>query len=121
MCRQVITDCLKRSKKDEVPWTSLKYLIGEIIYGGKVIDSYDRRILLTYVEEYFGDFIHSCYQPFSYYNCKARSKPLEYMEMEKNILERNKQSTNLRGKFFLECINLHIHFRLLYSFHLSDI
>lgn len=100
MCRQIITDCLKRSTTDEVPWTNLKYLIGEIVYGGKVIDSYDRRILLTYVEEYFGDFIYSRYQPFSFYNCKDRSeKPLEYMAMEKNILERNTRSANLRGTF----------------------
>ena len=44
--------------KDEIiPWGSLKYLIGEAMYGGRVTDSYDRRILMTYLDEYMGDFI----------------------------------------------------------------
>uniref|UniRef100_A0A3B5MHF8 Dynein axonemal heavy chain 10 n=1 Tax=Xiphophorus couchianus TaxID=32473 RepID=A0A3B5MHF8_9TELE len=30
-----------------IPWGSLKYLIGEVMYGGRVIDSFDRRILTT--------------------------------------------------------------------------
>uniref|UniRef100_A0A3Q0RTU3 Uncharacterized protein n=1 Tax=Amphilophus citrinellus TaxID=61819 RepID=A0A3Q0RTU3_AMPCI len=29
----------------DIPWGSLKYLIGEVMYGGRAIDSFDRRIL----------------------------------------------------------------------------
>ena len=44
--------------KDEViPWGSLKYLIGEAMYGGRVTDDYDRRTLVTYLDEYMGDFL----------------------------------------------------------------
>jgi dynein heavy chain len=51
--------------KDEViPWNSLRYLIGEAMYGGRVTDSFDRRILVTYLEEYMGDFLFDDYQKF---------------------------------------------------------
>lgn len=109
MCQQIINICLRKSEKNEIPWSTIKYLVGEIIYGGKVIDNYDRRILLMYVEEYFGDFIYSSYQPFKFYNCKEHDKIIEYMEMEKILLTGdNKQLTDLSGKFFsyIRCATL---------------
>ena len=42
---------------DQIPWSSLRYLIGEVQYGGRVSDSFDRRVLNTYLEEYMGDFL----------------------------------------------------------------
>merc|ERR1739838_491355 len=51
----------------KIPWGSLKYLIGEVMYGGRAIDFFDRRILNTYMEEYFGDFIFDTFQPFHFY------------------------------------------------------
>lgn len=98
-CQQTITNYLKTSKNNEIPWKTLKYLIGEIIYGGKVIDKYDRRILLTYVEEYYGDFIYSSYQPFTFYNCKHGSKPSEYINIEKQLLESKNHINIMRGNF----------------------
>jgi len=44
-------------KKEILPWETLRYLIGEAMYGGRVTDNYDRRILNTYLEEYMGDFL----------------------------------------------------------------
>jgi len=50
---------------DEVlPWESLRYLIGECMYGGRVTDSFDRRVLTTYLEEYMGDFLFDAHLPF---------------------------------------------------------
>ena len=37
------------------------------MYGGRAIDSFDRRILTTYMEEYFGDFIFDTFQPYHFY------------------------------------------------------
>jgi hypothetical protein len=35
---------------EQIPWSSLRYLIGECMYGGRVTDSFDRRIIKTYLE-----------------------------------------------------------------------
>jgi dynein heavy chain len=51
---------------ENIPWTSLRYLIGEAMYGGRVTDSFDRRILITYLEEYMGDFLFDDCQPFAF-------------------------------------------------------
>jgi len=47
-----------------IPWGSLKYLIGESMYGGRVSCNMDRRVLTTYVGEYFGDFLFDDCQKF---------------------------------------------------------
>ena len=38
------------------PWKTLKYLIGDIVYGGRVSDPMDRRVLTTYLNEFLGGF-----------------------------------------------------------------
>eukprot|EP00983_Pelagomonas_calceolata_P097736 1158274-Pelagomonas_calceolata.AAC.53 len=40
------------------------------MYGGRVSDSFDRRILTTYLDEYMGDFLFDTFQPFSFYQQK---------------------------------------------------
>ncbi|KAJ8924399.1 hypothetical protein NQ315_007195, partial [Exocentrus adspersus] len=54
-------------KDTRLPWNSLKYLIGEVMYGGRVIDDFDRRIVGTYMNEYMGDFLFDTFQPFHFY------------------------------------------------------
>ncbi|XP_047141246.1 dynein axonemal heavy chain 10 isoform X1 [Hydra vulgaris] len=52
----------------KIPWASLKYLVGEVMYGGRVIDNFDRRVVNTYMDEYMGDFIFDTFQPFHFYH-----------------------------------------------------
>ncbi|CAN9505279.1 unnamed protein product [Ophioblennius macclurei] len=40
---------------EEIPWDALKYLIADINYGGHVTDDWDRRLLTTYIDDYFCD------------------------------------------------------------------
>ncbi len=40
---------------DETPWDALKYLIAGVMYGGHVTDDYDRRLLGSYINQYFCD------------------------------------------------------------------
>jgi len=50
---------------DEVlPWDTMRYLIGDAMYGGRVTDDLDRRTLITYLQEYLGDFIFDSNQTF---------------------------------------------------------
>lgn len=44
------------------------------MYGGRTIDNYDRRVLTTYMDEYFGDFLFDTFQPFRFY----RDEKIEY-------------------------------------------
>ena len=37
------------------------------MYGGHAIDFFDRRILKTYMEEYFSDFIFDTFKSFHFY------------------------------------------------------
>ncbi|KAJ3349859.1 Dynein heavy chain 10, axonemal [Entophlyctis luteolus] len=62
------------STDNKIPWTTLRYLIGETIYGGRVTDDYDRRVLMTYLDEYLGDFLFDTFQPFFFF----QSPQVEY-------------------------------------------
>ena len=54
-----------------MPWWFLGgdhcLLIVQVMYGGRAIDNFDRRILNTYMNEYMGDFIFDTFQPFHFY------------------------------------------------------
>eukprot|EP01022_Parablepharisma_sp_SALTPOND_P017583 TRINITY_DN2831_c0_g1_i1.p1 TRINITY_DN2831_c0_g1~~TRINITY_DN2831_c0_g1_i1.p1 ORF type:complete len:4437 (+),score=698.95 TRINITY_DN2831_c0_g1_i1:410-13720(+) len=52
------------NNEETLPWSTLRYLIGEAMYGGRVTDDFDRRVLMTYLNEYMGDFIFDKNQPF---------------------------------------------------------
>jgi dynein heavy chain len=40
---------------DQTPWDALRYLIAEINYGGRVTDDMDRRLMNTYMAQFFCD------------------------------------------------------------------
>ncbi|OXB64089.1 hypothetical protein ASZ78_002019 [Callipepla squamata] len=70
VCMEILNTYLTKAfqhNDDKIPWSSLKYLIGEVMYGGRAIDSFDRRVLTVYMDEYFGDFIFDTFQTFHFY------------------------------------------------------
>lgn len=44
------------------------------MYGGRAIDSFDRRVLTTYMDEYLGDFLFDTFQPFHFF----RNREVDY-------------------------------------------
>ncbi|XP_074463065.1 dynein axonemal heavy chain 10 [Larus michahellis] len=70
VCMEILNTYMTKAfqqNDDKIPWSSLKYLIGEVMYGGRAIDSFDRRILTVYMDEYLGDFIFDTFQVFHFY------------------------------------------------------
>lgn len=59
---------------ESLPWGSLRYLIGEAMYGGRVTDDFDRRVLVTYLDEYMGEFLFDTNQPFFF----SRNEEYQY-------------------------------------------
>ena len=39
----------------QVPWDDLRYLMGEIMYGGHIVEDWDRRLAAAYLHKYFND------------------------------------------------------------------
>uniref|UniRef100_W5N7B2 Dynein axonemal heavy chain 2 n=1 Tax=Lepisosteus oculatus TaxID=7918 RepID=W5N7B2_LEPOC len=58
---------------EETPWDALKYLIAGVNYGGHVTDDWDRRLLTTYINDYF------CEQAVSTPFYKLSSLPTYYI------------------------------------------
>lgn len=50
--------------EEVLPWETMRYLIGDAMYGGRVTDNWDRRVLVTYLHEFMGDFIFDQNQKF---------------------------------------------------------
>lgn len=70
VCMEIVQTYLNKALEfgdEKLPWGSLKYLIGEVMYGGRAIDDFDRRVLRTYMDEYMGDFIFDTFQPFHFF------------------------------------------------------
>ncbi|XP_034934334.1 dynein heavy chain 2, axonemal [Chelonus insularis] len=57
----------------DTPWNALKYLIAGVCYGGHVTDDWDRRLLMTYVQQYFTEDVLT--QPFY----RLSSSPIFYV------------------------------------------
>jgi dynein heavy chain len=50
-CGQLAANYLDNSSR--VPWEDLRYLIGEIMYGGHIVEDWDRRLAGAYLHKYF--------------------------------------------------------------------
>ncbi|XP_071165421.1 dynein axonemal heavy chain 2-like [Mytilus edulis] len=51
--------CIYLDHYEETPWEAMKFLVAGIVYGGHVTDDWDRRLLMTYINDYFQDGVIS--------------------------------------------------------------
>lgn len=47
------------SSEEDVPWDAMTYMIGQINYGGRVTDDWDRTCLMCILKTFIGDHITS--------------------------------------------------------------
>jgi len=48
VCAMILHNYLEAN--DDTPWTDVRYLFGEVMYGGHITDPWDRRVTSTYLE-----------------------------------------------------------------------
>merc|ERR1711937_1054929 len=53
----ILYNYLENNASGKVPWDDLRYLFGEIMYGGHIVDDWDRKLCKTYLEFYMQDNI----------------------------------------------------------------
>ena len=52
-CGQCANNYLENNSK--VPWEDIRYIFGEIMYGGHIVEDWDRRLSSAYLEYYFNE------------------------------------------------------------------
>uniref|UniRef100_A0A8C0KP17 Dynein axonemal heavy chain 10 n=1 Tax=Canis lupus dingo TaxID=286419 RepID=A0A8C0KP17_CANLU len=90
VCMEILNTYLTKAFQQHdprIPWGSLKYLIGEVMYGGRAIDSFDRRILTIYMDEYLGDFIFDTFQPFHFFQNKEVDYKIPTGDVKEKFVE----------------------------------
>ena len=79
------------NQEAEMPWDSLKYLIGDAMYGGRVTDEFDERILKTYLDEYMGDFLFDKNNKFGFAKTKNHFYSLPMFSSLEQLQTQNNQ------------------------------
>ena len=59
---ELVNIYLSEAPVDEVPWDSIIYLIGEVTYGGSIVDETDRIVMNQEIEFKFGDYMIPAYK-----------------------------------------------------------
>jgi len=110
--------------ENKAPWASLKYLIGEVMYGGRVIDDFDRRVVNTYMDEYMGDFIFDTFQPFHFYADDKVDylipKPKLEKEEPKKVEDKKSKGNNSKKEGIRPDCNRDLYLDMIESLPLSN-
>ncbi|XP_063608047.1 dynein axonemal heavy chain 5-like, partial [Penaeus indicus] len=71
--------------KKGVSWVTVCYMLGEIQYGGRVTEDFDKRLLLTFLHVWFNERLLASdfrfYQGYNLPMCKTQAEYLEFISM----------------------------------------
>ncbi|XP_019392438.1 PREDICTED: dynein heavy chain 12, axonemal [Crocodylus porosus] len=74
---------------NQVPFEAISYLTGECNYGGRVTDDWDRRLLLTMLDDFYNPDIienpHYSFSPSGNYHAPPKGTYEDYLEFIKNL------------------------------------
>merc|ERR1712072_342746 len=51
----VLSNYMENSGGGKIPWADLRYIFGEIMYGGHIVNDFDRLLCNTYLDFYMKD------------------------------------------------------------------
>eukprot|EP00232_Nephroselmis_pyriformis_P019075 CAMPEP_0182900652 /NCGR_PEP_ID=MMETSP0034_2-20130328/28990_1 /TAXON_ID=156128 /ORGANISM="Nephroselmis pyriformis, Strain CCMP717" /LENGTH=4527 /DNA_ID=CAMNT_0025034901 /DNA_START=131 /DNA_END=13711 /DNA_ORIENTATION=+ len=81
-CGQCANNYLENNNK--VPWDDLRYIFGEIMYGGHIVEDWDRRLADAYLQTYMCDALLEGFDFFPKFrnppNTLNHKQTLEYIE-----------------------------------------
>jgi len=86
VCIAVANNYLESNSK--IPWDDLRYLFGEIMYGGHITDAWDRRLCITFLKTYVREELLEGIQFFPGFTTPPNLSYKEYLEYVTENLER---------------------------------
>jgi len=86
VCIKVAYNYLENNAK--VPWDDIKYIFGEIMYGGHITDNWDRRLCMSYLSVYLKEELLDGMTLFPGFATPGPMTHKQYMEYVDEQLER---------------------------------